>query len=217
MSKIKYFIQQSWLLIVASFCFGLLIAVTNAALSPRIQQNEKDKLNNLMRSLISDANDFQIAIEQVEIPAEKGRVQTTDVYKALGDDGRCAGFAFIAVGSGFADKIKLVIAVDGKCEKFFGFKVLSSNETPGFGSKIADDDPESDEDFADQFKAAPAQALELIKTSKIEIIKKIDSQIVAISGATVSSDAVVKIFNTYTDKIREQLRQKGLIGSGKQQ
>ena len=218
MLKIKHFIQQSWLLIVASFVFGLLIAVANASLDELIKQNEKDKLDNLMKSLISDANDFQIAIEQAEIPGDKGRVETTNIYKALkvlGDDGSGIGFAFVAVGAGFADKIKLVIAIDGKCEKFFGFKVLSSNETPGFGSKIADDNPESDEDFVDQFKGAPAQEVELIKTGKLEVIKKIDSQIVAISGATVSSDAVVKIFNTYTDKIREQLQQKGLIGDGK--
>jgi len=213
--KIKYFFQQSWLLIVASFVFGLLIAVTNASLEPRIKQNEKDKLNNLMRSLIVDANDFQIAIEQAEIPGDKGRLEKTDVYKSLNDNGDCIGFAFVGVGSGFADKIKLVIAVDSKCEKLFGFKVLLSYETPGFGSKIADDDPESDEDFADQFKGAPAQEVELIKTGKLEVIKKIDSQIVAISGATVSSDAVAKIFNTYIVKIKEQLRQKELIGDGK--
>lgn len=215
MLKIKYFFQQSWLLIVASFAFGLLIAVTNASLEPRIEQNEKDKLDGLMKSLIVDANDFQIALEQAQIRDDKGRLETADVYRALDGNGSVIGFAFVGVGSGFADKIKLVIAVDNKCENFFGFKVLSSNETPGFGSKIADDDPESDEDFADQFKGAPAKEVELIKTSKLEVIKKIDSQIVAISGATVSSDAVVKIFNTYIVKIKEQLQQQGLIGDGK--
>ncbi len=215
MLKIKYFFQQSWLLIATSFAFGLLIAIANASLETRIKQNEKGKLNNLMRSLISDASDFQIAMEQVKILGDEGNVETTDVYKALGADGNCIGFAFVAVGSGFAEIIKLVIAVDGRCEKFLGFKVLSSNETPGFGSKIADDDPESDTDFVDQFKGAPAQEVELIKSGRLEVIKKIDNQIVAISGATVSSNAVVKIFNTYIDKIREQLRQKGLIGNGK--
>ena len=54
MLKIKHFIEQSWLLIVASFFFGLLIAITNATWSPRIIQNEKDKLNNLMKRLIPD-------------------------------------------------------------------------------------------------------------------------------------------------------------------
>ncbi|MGD8786273.1 MAG: FMN-binding protein [Phycisphaerales bacterium] len=214
MGKIKYFVQQSWLLIAASFAFGLLIAVANASLEPRIKQNEKDKLDNLMKSLIGQAEDFQMAAEQVEVTGDKGKVEKTDIYKALDGNGKSIGFAFVAVGAGFADKIKLVIAVDGECEKFLGFKVLASNETPGFGSKIAIDTDESDIDFVDQFKGALAGEVELIKTGKIEVIKVIDSQIAAISGATVSSEAVVKIFNTYTGEIKKQLQQKGLIGNG---
>ncbi len=210
MSKIKHFIEQSWLLIVASFAFGLLIAVADASLDARIKQNEKDKLNNMMKSLIADAKDFQPAIEQVQIED----ATTTDVYKAVGEDGAGIGFAFVGIGGGFADKIKLVIAVDGRCEKFLGFKVLSSNETPGFGSKIAIDKPDSDVDFVDQFKGAPAGEVELIKTGRLDVIRKIDSQIVAISRATVSSEAVVRIFNTYTEEIKKQLQQKGLISDG---
>ena len=204
MSKIKHFIKQSWLLIVAAFFFGLLIAITNAAWSPRIIQNEKDKLANLMRGLISDANSFEIAIEGLEIPGRKGKTAKTDIYKALDSDSRPIGFAFVAVGAGFADKIKLVIAVDNVCEKFFGYKVLSSNETPGFGDKIK-------EDFlSDQFKGAPTNKVQLVKVGKTEII---DSQIVSISGATVSSDAVVKIFNAHIDKVKQQLQTKGLINN----
>ncbi|MHC4658468.1 MAG: FMN-binding protein [Planctomycetota bacterium] len=205
MSKVKHFFQQSWLLIVASFFFGLLIAVTNAAWSGRILQNEIDKRNDLMRALITDANSFDVAAEAVEIPAAKGKTVETDIYKALDSSGRTIGFAFIAVGSGFADKIKLVIAVDDKCEKFFGFKVLASNETPGFGDKIKQDY------FGNQFRRAPVGKLELVKTGDEE---KIDSEIVAISGATVSSEAVVETFNIYIGKVKEQLQTKGLIGNG---
>ena len=206
MSKIKHFAQQSWLLIVSAFMFGLLIAVTNTALSERIIQNEQDKLNNLMRGLIIDANDFQVAIEAAQIPGSKGKITKTDIHKALDNEKKAVGFAFVAVGPGFADKIKLVIAVDGRCEKFLGFKVLSSNETPGFGSKIKEDY------LGEQFKKVPIGALELVKTGDAG---KIDSEIVAISGATVSSEAVVKIFNTYIDEIKRQLQEKGLISNGK--
>ncbi len=205
MLKIKHFIQQSWLLIVASFLFGLLIAVTNAGLDERIKQNEKDKLNDLMKALVTDANDFKIEIQGVQIPGKRGRVTETDIYKVLDDDGNRMGFAFVAEGPGFQDKIKLVIAIDSKCEKFLGFKVLSSNETPGFGSKII-----TDEDFANQFKQAPASKLELVKAGKTK-----ETEIVAITGATVSSEAVVKIFNKYTDKIKARLKTEGLIGNGK--
>ncbi|MHC4617720.1 MAG: FMN-binding protein [Planctomycetota bacterium] len=201
MSKIKHFFEQSWLLIIASFCFGLLIAVTNAGWSGRILQNEIDKRNRLMTALIADASSFDVAVEAAEIPAAKGKILKTDIYQAVDRGGRTVGFAFIAVGSGFADKIKLVIAVDAKCEKLLGYKVLASNETPGFGDKIKEDY------LGDQFKGAPAGTLELVKAGDD---KKIDSEIVAISGATVSSEAVVKTFNTYIDKVKEQLQMKGL-------
>ncbi len=206
MSKIKHFIEQSWLLIISAFCFGLLIAVTNAAWSPRIEQNEKDKLNNLMTGLITEAKNFQITIEGLEVPGKKGKITKTDIYQALDDSGKNAGFAFVAIGPGFADKIKLVIAVDPKCQKFFGFKVLSSNETPGFGDRIKEDY------FGDQFKKAPAGELQLVKTGKVE---KIDSEIVAITGATVSSEAVVEIINNSITQIKDQMQKKGLIGNGK--
>lgn len=205
MNKIKHFFEQSWLLIVAAFCFGLLIATTNTALSERIKQNEKDKLYNLMGGLITEARDFTKAIEQAQITDSKGRVTKTDIYKAVDEGNNCAGFAFVAVGPGFADKIKLVIALDETCGKFLGFKVLSSNETPGFGSKITEDY------FGSQFKNAPAANLELTKTGEPDVI---DARIVAISGATVSSEAVIKIFNAYILKIKEQLKGKELIGNG---
>ncbi len=205
MFKIRHFIEQSWLLIVSSFCFGVLIAITNAAWSPKIVQNEKNQLEELQKSLIA-AKSFEAAIEGMEITDEKGRTIKTDIYKGLDANGTTVGFTFIATGAGFADKIWLVIAVDSKCEKFLGYKVLSSNETPGFGDKIKEDY------LGNQFKGTPVGKIELIKTGEAGTI---DSEIVAISGATVSSEAVVKIFNAYIDKVTEQLRTKGLIGNGR--
>jgi electron transport complex protein RnfG len=198
MSKITHFIQQSWLLIVAAFFFGLLIAVTNAAWQPRIIQNEVKKLNNLMAGLIT-AQRFEIAEKQIQLKGEKGKIIKTDIYKALGTDNEILGFAFVASGSGFADKIKLVVAVDNNFENFFGFKVLASNETPGFGSKI------KEEFFGNQFENAPVKKLILTKTGDDQ---QIDDQIVAISGATVSSEAVVKIINNFITQIKDKMQNK---------
>ena len=202
MSKIKYFIQQSWLLLVTSFLFGLLIAVADAAWSAKIEQNKAEKLRGLMASLISDANSFELAIQEANLPGDKGRMIKTDIYKALDKQGNCAGFAFIAAGAGFADKIELVVAVDAKCEKLLSFNVLSSNETPGFGNKMKNDS------FRNQFKGAPAGKLLLVK---IGDAGKIDNEIVAISGATVTSTAVINIFNKSVISVKEQLQKKGLI------
>jgi electron transport complex protein RnfG len=193
-------------LILASFTFGLLLAAANAALQDKIVKNEQNKINKKMAELITDANDFVLVLDDVVIQLSKSKTVKTDIYKAIDAKGNTIGFAYIAEGPGFADKIKLVIAVDAKLTKFYGFKVLSSNETPGFGDRI------KDEFYNSQYAGAPFGDFELVKTGDD---KKIDSEIVAISGATVSSEAVLRIFNSYTDKIKEKMQAEGLIANGK--
>ena len=199
--------QQSWLLIIASFCFGLLIAVTSAALSPRIRQNEINKRNRMVTVLLPEAKDFILMEESIEIQSIQGKKEKVDIYKAMSQADECVGWSFEAVGSGFADKIKLVIALDKNFEKIAGFDVLSSNETPGFGDQIKYDY------FRDQFEGAPAGELRLITVGERETK---DSEIVAISGATISSEAVVEIVSNSVTQIKEQMRKKGIIGNDKQ-
>jgi len=206
-NKIKNFMQQSWLLIVASFCFGLLIAVTSAALSPRIRQNEINKRNRMVTVLLPEAKDFILQNQQIEIQSLQGKKEKVEIYKAMSAADECVGWSFEAVGSGFADKIKLVIALDKNFEKIAGFDVLLSNETPGFGDQIKYDY------YRDQFKGAPAGELKLVTIGDRD---KIDSEIVAISGATISSEAVVEIVSNSVTKIKEQMRKKGIIGNDKQ-
>ena len=205
MLKIKHFIQQSWLLIISSFCFGLLIAITNAAWAPRIEQNKIDKLNRLMGGLLPKATEFELETE-FEIKSAKGKKAKSTVYKAVSDAGKCVGWVFNASGSGFADKIELVVAVDKDFQKIAGFDILTSNETPGFGDQI------KLPWYRSQFAGTPAEELQLVKTGDAE---KIDSKIVAVTGATVSSEAVVEIINNSITQIKDQMQKKGLIGNGK--
>jgi electron transport complex protein RnfG len=83
-----------------------------------------------------------------------------------------------------------------------GYGVLAFNETPNLGDLIKGDY------FRKQFEGAPAETLTLAKSGDRE---KIDSEIVAITGATVSSEAVVRIINNYTEQVKKQLQEKGLI------
>jgi electron transport complex protein RnfG len=198
LKMIKHFIEQSWLLIVSSFFFGLLIAITNAAWAPRIEQNKTGKLNDLMKSLLPNAAKFELDTN-LEIESAKGKKTETSVYKAVSHIGQCIGYCFNISGPGFADKIELVVAVDKDFKNIAGFNVLASNETPGFGDRI------KLPWYRNQFAGAPAQTLQLVKTGDA---KKIDSEIVAISGATVSSQAVVNIINNSITQIKNQTQKK---------
>jgi electron transport complex protein RnfG len=207
-SKIEHFIRQSWLLIAASFFFGLLMAITNAALSPRIEQNKINKRNRLLGAMLPEARDFVPVDTKIEIESVTRKKQSVVIYRAMSKADECVGWGFNAVGSGFADKIELVVAVDGSFAKIAGFDVLSSNETPGFGDQIKYDY------FRDQFKGAPAETLELVGAGEPG---EIDSKIVAITGATVSSDAVVEIVSHTVTQVKEQMQKKGIIDNVKKE
>jgi len=202
--KLKYFLQQSWLLLVSSFFFGLLIAVTNAALSGRIEQNRIAKLNELTKALLPAAEHFQPVEAGIEVQLPDGSKEKATIFEALASDGQRVGWSFNARGVGFAGPIELVIAVDKDFQKMMGFNVLASSETPGFGDQMKTDY------YRNQFINAPAERFTLAKTGSPAII---DSQIVAITGATVTSQAVVNIVNTFLTQIKDQMQKKGLIGN----
>lgn len=202
---IKNFIEKSWLLIFASLVFGLLLAGANEFLDPLIKEQQAKKFSDLAGAMVQGAASFDsVAEDGFDINSAKGKPVTVDVKKGVNDSGETMGWAFVAEGSGFADKIQIVIGVDAKFEKILGFGVLSSNETPGFGDKIG----MSEHPFVTQFPGSPAAELTL---SKIGDYKKIDAEIIAISGATITSDAVVTIFNTYIKQVKTILQEKGLL------
>ena len=205
MPKIKYFIEQSWLLIVSSFCFGLLIAASNAALSPQIERNLANKLDKLTTILLPAAKQFVPLDVDIEVQTTSGKKERVKIYKALSDTDECVGWSFKANGDGFSGKLELVVAVDKDFEKIAGFDVLTSSETPGFGDQI------KLSYFRSQFAGAPVDELTLVKTGDPA---KIDSEIVAITGASVSSEAVVNILNSFLSSIKKQMKEKGLLGNG---
>jgi RnfABCDGE-type electron transport complex G subunit len=203
MSRLKHFVAQSWLLLASSFCFGLLIAVTNAALAGRIELNKIAKLNELTKALLPAADRFQPVQADIEVALPDGSKEKTVVLEALSRDQQCVGWSFNIHGMGFSGTIEMVIAVDRNFQKIMGLDVLSSSETPGFGDRIKSDW------YRDQFAGAPADRLMLVKVADPAVK---DAQIVALTGATVSSQAVVDTLNRFLTQIKDQMmKQKGLM------
>ena len=203
-NPILFFLQQSWLLMVSAILFGSLLASLNYAWQPKIQNNEINKFNQLAGGLLTNAASFETALESVPVDIGKGKTYDVAVKKALDKYGNLVGWAFICEGSGFADKIKLVVGIDAAFETMAGFGVLSSNETPGFGDKITI----KDGFYQNQFKGTPVSELTINKIGDDTVI---DSEIIAISGATVTSEAVVKTFNMFLLPIKEKMNSEGLL------
>lgn len=204
-NPILFFLEKSWLLMLAAVLFGSLLASLDYALAPIIKEQEIKKFNRLASGLLPNAKNFETAIESLPVDLGKGKAYNVEVKKGVAEDGSVLGWAFVCEGPGFADKIKLVITTDAKFEKLTGYGVLNSNETPGFGDKIK---PTGEGTFSYQFIGTPVTDLELVKVGNPQ---QVDDKIVAMTGATVTSDAMVKIFNTFLIPVQEALQKQGLL------
>jgi len=202
-SKITLFFRESWLLMVSSLFFGGLLAIVNARWSPEVEANEIKKFNRLASSLLAGATQFE-PVKDISIDLGKGKSVAVDTRKGMDASGNCLGWAFVCEGSGFADTIKMVVTTDAGFTKMYGFGVLQCSETPGFGDKITI----KDGFYQAQFKGVPTEPFKLVKGGDP---KALDSTIVAITGATVTSQAVVNALNTYMQQIKPQLVKQGLI------
>jgi Na+-translocating ferredoxin:NAD+ oxidoreductase subunit G len=99
--------------------------------------------------------------------------------------GTRVGVAVVAGEPGFADVVSVMIGFDPASGELLGMKILGHKETPGLGDKI-----EKDATFFGQFAGARAPLRGVKARSDDD-----KSQIVTITGATISARTVIRIIN----------------------
>ena len=113
-------------------------------------------------------------------------------YNSFNKEGRLVGYVFKAVGNGYSSVIETMVGLkeDGTIARI---KILSQNETPGLGSKIVEvEQGESESWFQKQFQSKKAENL--------------DKEIQTITGATISSEAVMVSIQQEAKKVLESIR-----------
>ena len=171
----------SVLTLVCLIC-ALLLSVVYGLVNEKIEINKKKRVEEALTILAPQA----ARVEEITTEGET-------IYKLFDQDKNLIGYGFIASGQGYQGKIKMLVVSDKSLEHLEGIEVVESLETPGLGAKIQEDP------FKSQFKNLGVS--EDMVCVKNEITKK--GQIKAITGATVSSRAVVNILNTRIKEIRK--------------
>ena len=180
------FLKQTWLVLAAALAFGLLVAGVDGQLKDRIQQNAVEKRTRELQTLFQD---YGVACQFTVQTGKDKEGKEVRYFVAQDATGQIAGYALEHAGGGFADKVVLLIAVDAKRETIKGYAVMKSNETPGFGDKITGD-------FQKEFVNCSTDKLKVETEGKgFPQYDPEDDVIVAITGATISSEAVTKIVN----------------------
>jgi electron transport complex protein RnfG len=115
------------------------------------------------------------------------------LYEVYNENNEKVGYAFPHSGNGYQGEIKVMIGVKENLKEIVGIEILEQVETPGLGTKI-NEDP-----FKSQFEGLKA-------TPQVDYVKGKEpskpNQVQTITGATISSKAVVSIVNKGLEKIR---------------
>ncbi len=171
---------------------GLVLSFTNAQTWERIEANRKAAEEASVLSLFPGARIEKISLGEGE--------DAFAYYEARDDAGNRIGYTFKGAGNGYQGVIELMIAVSDQVDSLVGFRVLESNETPGLGAKI------QREGFQSQFKGLNITGdIRAVTSGAALDAGRIDS----ITGATISSRAVVKILNEAIEDVRARLTPTG--------
>ena len=170
-------------LAIVGILSGVVLVVVYKYSIPKIKVNMTKETDRAIKSLFPD-------LQKVEKTSYEG------VYKITGSKSATSGYAFIAEGNGYQGLIKLIAGADTGLTKLTGIEVLESQETPGLGAEIANTP------FRKQFDGLSiTHPIEYVKNEKPDQPYEIE----AITGATISSRAVVNILNKKITELRKEL------------
>lgn len=173
----------------AGMLSGILIIGAYEATLPTITANKAEELRLAVFKVLPNLarmEKMQWSDGKLVVRTEAGADEDT-VYAGYDASDKLVGYAIANEGPGFQDTIKLLYGYLPDKRQIVGMEILDSRETPGLGDKIY-----KDMDFVANFKKlSPDPEIHAVKKGS----KAKPNEIDAITGATISSKAVVRIMN----------------------
>jgi electron transport complex protein RnfG len=191
-------------LAVAGILAGILIALVNQHTHPIIEAYRAEQLRKAVYEVLPGVARYDTyylvdGALQLALPQGAKEGDFKRAYVGYDEAGQTKGVALSRGESGFQDIILVIFGFDPAAGTLSGMKVLESKETPGLGDKIF-----KDQAFVDQFFAGPRIPLVSVKAGAG---KGEPNEIDAITGATISSKAVVSIINNAIEEWTPVLEQ----------
>lgn len=182
-------------LLVICFVVALCLAFVNSMTKDTIIERAKSDAEIQRRQVMTQAKSFE-EINEWQDKDESGIIR--EAYAAY-DGQELVGYVFSAFPKGYGGEIKVTVGV-GVDNIISGVKIGDNKETPGLGSKA------SEESFTRQYSGKEIQ-------KEFQVVKRVpsnDSEIEAISGATISTRAVTSAVQASADLSNQFLKDGGI-------
>ncbi len=174
-----FIVKLSSILFAITFIATLLLTLCNYVTKGTIEELNKKTAEEAKQAVISGAK-FEAVDLTDEQKARFEKYNLIGAYKAS-KDGKFAGYCIDVSPDGFGGDIDMIVGIDENIN-YTGIKIISMAETPGLGAKA------QEKEFYGQF----AQGKKGELTVKKNVSNPSENEIAAISGATITSDAVTQ-------------------------
>lgn len=158
---------------------GFLLSFIYSLFAEDIRLNNELVVTEGIKSVIASATTIEGPI------TDNG---TFPYYEGYGQDNNIVGYAFLANATGYNGTIKMLVGFDKDISYITAIVPTEQAETPGLGAKILD------VDFKKQFENKLLEE-NLLSVKGIVAEQAQEYEIAAITGATVSTDAVIVAVN----------------------
>ncbi|MBP3336973.1 MAG: RnfABCDGE type electron transport complex subunit G [Clostridia bacterium] len=182
----KSFVLAAVLFVITAVV-SLMLAFSNMVTADKIAENTKKAENEARVAVMPEATDFKFFRSYRE-----GIV--TEVQRAVRNDEKIGWCAKVSP-NGYGGAIEFIVGIDNDF-KITGIKIVNMSETPGLGAKAGE------EKFSSQFPGKYAKdGLSVIKSGTPK-----ENEILAISGATVTSSAIKEGINAAIEAVKGGIR-----------
>lgn len=173
----------SAVLFVICASVSLMLSFANSITEEKIAENTIKAQNEARISIMPEAADFELLKS-----SDSGLVREIHLAK---DGDKNLGWCVSVAPNGYGGEIEFIVGIDSEY-KTTGIKIVNMSETAGLGSKAGE------EKFSSQFIGKNASnGLSVIKSGTPS-----DDEILAISGATVTSKAVAEGVNAAIEAVK---------------
>lgn len=176
-------------LLLITLVAGLALSCVNEITKEPIAKAEETAKLEAYNAVFDGAEftDIENGEELLKLSAAIDSVCTVDEVLAAQDaGGNIIGYVMSVTSPlGYGGDIKMAVGISSESNTITGFSVLSNSETAGLGAKCTEDE------FTSQFAGKSAAGIEYVKGGSAAS----DTQIDAISGATITTNAVTEGVN----------------------
>ncbi len=166
-----------------------VLAVANQYYQPKIQRNEEVAFKRAVLYVLDITPETEDQVETVFAQSIRAHsVDGAEVYVREGQDGQIQGYAVLMYGSGVWGSIQGYLGVSADRRVLLGIEFIAHSETPGLGGRI------DESTYKEQFRGVPLLDRPIS-----------DGDVDGITGATGTSNAVLRIVNNTIDQLLPKL------------